>query len=92
MTLEDWGGSEGVGEQTSGVVSSSGEVPVQQSATQRALTDVDVKAQLEILTRKLEAERIREGLLGKGGTDFGYGRKAENESLTQVGRKLAKNG
>ncbi|WP_319466156.1 rod-binding protein [uncultured Pseudodesulfovibrio sp.] len=92
LTLEDWGGSEGVGEQTSGVVSSSGEVPVQQSATQRVLTDVDVQAQLEILTRKLEAERIREGLLGKGGTDFGYGRKAETDGLTQLGRKLAKNG
>ena len=59
-------------------------------AAKPAMTDMDVKAKLDVLTRRLESQRIREGLLGNGtnGKADGYG----NQDRGVVGRKLAEIG
>lgn len=92
MTLEEWGGAEGVGELASDVVANAGEKTVEQAVANRPMTDMDVKAQLETLARRLEVERIKSGLLGTGGSRLGYGQGADEEAQSQVGRKIAKNG
>lgn len=91
MTLEDWGGS--------AVVDSRG-AAVGTSAEERGsrdehgvLSDVEVQARLESLTRKLEARRIRDGLAGtarSGGRRSGYAAEADGKNA--VGRKLAEIG
>ncbi|EGB13273.1 Flagellar protein FlgJ-like protein [Pseudodesulfovibrio mercurii] len=92
MTLEDWGGSE--------VVDSRGAAQVEAVAVEREertdpglLSDVEVKARLEELTRRLEARRIRDGLAGttaSGARRTGYATGADDDGM--VGRKLAEIG
>jgi len=91
MTLEDWGGSESI--------NSSGEVNVSTASTQaaapstsssRPLTDVEVQARLDELTRRLDAQRIRDGLMrnGSGEGSKGY----SDKTADNIGRKLAEIG
>ena len=56
------------------------------------MNDVEVKARLETLARRLEAERIKSGLLGKGASVREYGREGRTESSGELGREIAKNG
>jgi len=83
MTLEDWGGSEVA---RAGEAAGAG-AAADAVAGHEPLTDVEVKARLETLTRKLEAQRIREGLAGGRGS--GYAAEGTEEAGGQVGRKLA---
>jgi flagellar protein FlgJ len=93
MTLEDWGGD-------SVVADSRGAAPLEATAAEEraddptgVLTDVEVKARLDALTRRLEARRIREGLAGtaRGGRRNGYTAEGGAED-DKVGRKLAEIG
>jgi len=94
MTLEDWGGDAVVSE-------SKGAAPLGASAAEQqtmgptaVLSDVEVKARLEALTRKLEARRIRDGLAGatQGGRRTGYTAEGAGDEDGKVGRKLAEIG
>ncbi|MUM76050.1 flagellar biosynthesis protein FlgJ [Pseudodesulfovibrio sp. F-1] len=85
-TLEDWGGS---GEGNGGTFVRD----VQGSAFHAPMTDVDVKARLEALTRRLDAERIREGLVGESRERARtYGRESGVDEAAKVGRSFARNG
>ncbi|WP_419787604.1 rod-binding protein [Pseudodesulfovibrio sp.] len=86
LTLEDWGGHSGT--DLSEAVPSS---PESGSSASQAMSDVEVKAQLETLVRHLEAERIKSGLLGSNEAAGAYGQKGK-DSFESVGRKIAKNG
>ncbi|CCH47993.1 rod-binding protein [Pseudodesulfovibrio piezophilus] len=90
-TLEDWGGN-AVG----GALSLNGgdvlEDPSEEIATisSQPMSDVEVKARLDELTRRLETERIKTGLLGTNpGT---VGKSYEALEGGEVGRKIAKIG
>jgi flagellar protein FlgJ len=94
MTLEDWGGD-------TVVEDSRGTAPMEASAAERrenggpgVLSDVEVKARLEALTRRLEARRIRDGLAGtaQGGRRGGYAAETAGDEDGKVGRKLAQIG
>jgi flagellar protein FlgJ len=87
-TLEDWGGASS----TEDVVSELGQEIREQSRP--PMNDTEVKARLETLTRRLEAERITSGLLGSAtaGKTRGYGRETEADAADQVGRSFARNG
>ncbi|QJB57363.1 rod-binding protein [Pseudodesulfovibrio sp. zrk46] len=92
MTLEDWGADEAVDTQVSGVVSSGDNAAGVATANSSTLpmSDVDVKARIEELARRLEADRIKAGLLG---TAPAAAKNAYDlEPNMQVGQKLAKNG
>lgn len=91
MTLEDWGGAqqENAGTAREGSLDSASQIPAATSAP-RPVTEMDVKAQLDNLTRRLEAERIKGELLGNGRT--GYGQSGATSSQVHVGSKLAENG
>jgi len=90
MTLEDWGGAamnpqqaEGVSEET--IISAATmkpEVPTM-------MNDIEVKAQLDALARKLEAQRIKSQLLG---TVPVQGQSEIKDADQQLGRKLAQIG
>jgi flagellar protein FlgJ len=86
-TLEDWGGS-----------GAPGVTAADQGGEERGahppMSDVDVKARLDALTRRLDAERIREGLLGAGTRDKArtYGSESGAEGADALGRSLARNG
>ena len=89
MTLEDWGGDE-VADDSKGVA------PLEASAAEKrgagptgVLSDVEVKARLDALTRKLEARRIREGLAATA--QGGYPKAGAGDD-DKVGRKLAEIG
>ena len=57
------------------------------------MTDVDVKARLETLTRRLDAERIRRGFWRKRpGQVRDYGRESEAEGSDRVAGDLQGNG
>jgi flagellar protein FlgJ len=88
MTLEDWGGTRSAGAPAAEAADESG------YPSQPAMTDVDVKARLETLTRRLEAERIKTGLMGTGVAEKtrSYGRDTESGSSAKVGRSFARNG
>lgn len=94
MTLEDWGGNEVADD-------SKGTAPMEAAAAEESkngasgvLSDVEVKARLEALTRKLEARRIRDGLAGAtpGGRRGGYAAEGAGDDDGKVGRKLAEIG
>jgi flagellar protein FlgJ len=94
MTLEDWGGDEVVND-------SKGAAPLDASAAEQqamgptgVLSDVEVKARLEALTRRLEARRIHDGLAGtaQGGRRNGYTAEGAGDGEGKVGRKLAEIG
>lgn len=91
MTLEDWGGTVS---QSQFVQPAAGEgaSPVAAAVDEshaRPLTDVEVKAELEMLTRKLEAERIKSQLLGNGQQ---YDSKGDSRKEDSIGRNIARNG
>jgi flagellar protein FlgJ len=93
MTLEDWGGAATAND-------SRGAAPLEATAAEKrealstgVLSDVEVKARLDALTRRLEASRIREGLSGtaQNGRRNGYtAERTDNDG--EVGRKLAEIG
>jgi len=92
MTLEDWGGNAASGANVSQSVSSQ-EVIANMAAEknpQRPMTDVDVKARIEQLARRLEADRIKAGLLGTAPTATAQNYDSDKDE--QVGRILAENG
>lgn len=95
MTLEDWGGDSAKA-QSSEVVTSGTIISqmVAEKSAQAPMNDVDVKAQLEALTRRLEAERIKAGLLGNSQTTKvrSYGKEGDAQSNELLGRKLAEIG
>lgn len=89
MTLEDWGGSASA----KNVVEVSAEAeaePQRHGGGAGVLTDVEVKARLDELTRKLEAERLKAELLATQPNKQGekYGKNGSND----VGRDFAKIG
>jgi flagellar protein FlgJ len=92
-TLEDWGGAQSALD-ASAVEKQGAEAQGGQAQGYAPMTDVDVKARLETLTRRLDAERIREGLLGASvqGKAREYGRESEDGSQDRVGRRFARNG
>ncbi|WP_285907048.1 rod-binding protein [Pseudodesulfovibrio pelocollis] len=86
-TLEDWGGSGTGGEAVSTGQGGGGAMP------HAPMSDVDVKARLEALTRRLDAERIREGLVaGSRERARTYGRETGEDETVKVGRSIARNG
>lgn len=92
-TLEDWGGAESALDAPA-VREQGGQAQESQARSYAPMTDVDVKARLETLTRRLDAERIREGLLGPTaqGKARDYGRESETASSDRIGRGFARNG
>jgi len=96
MTLEDWGGAAAPGPQSSAGVSSETIVSgiIGETPQQPRMNDVDVKAKLDELTRRLETERIKAGLLGTPTPRAGraYGQGMEETEAGQLGRKLAEIG
>ena len=96
ITLEGWGGevAPDASEAPHGTRSlssediASGLLDDNKSST--AMTDMDVKAKLDVLTRRLESQIIRDGLLGNGakGKADGYG----HDTSGAIGRKLAEIG
>jgi flagellar protein FlgJ len=94
MTLEDWGGNS-VADDSKGTAPM--EAPAEEgrkSGVPGVLSDVEVKARLETLTRRLEARRIRDGLAGATptGRHGGYAAEGAGEDDGKVGRKLAEIG
>jgi flagellar protein FlgJ len=87
MTLEQWGGHTA----DTGKAAAAAE-PAEASAAPLPMNDVEVKARLETLARRLEAERIKSSLLGNGPSVREYGREGRAESLDGLGREIAKNG
>ena len=87
MTLEDWGGAhdaasnpEPAAATADASVSShegvamdgrAGLIAGEVQSQPRVMNDVEVKAQLEVLARKLEVERIKQGLLGEATGESG---------------------
>jgi len=100
MTLEDWGGaskSEGAetGKDSSGMTSEDIVSGLLGDTTgSPRMTDVDVKAKLDDLARRLESQRIREGLVGSAaqGKAGGYENEAASDPDDKLGRKLAEIG
>lgn len=92
ITLEGWGGKAFEDAQSKSAVSSEDIVSslVGEKTAKPVMTDIDVKAKLDALTRRLESQRIREELLGSGtqGKATGYG----HDSSGAIGRKLAEIG
>ncbi|QGY41612.1 flagellar biosynthesis protein FlgJ [Pseudodesulfovibrio cashew] len=87
MTLEDWGGA---AEEKGEAPTVAAAEPERTKAATPRLSDVDVKARLDELARKLEAERIKDGLLGR--TASVQESFKDRDTAGQVGRKLAKIG
>jgi len=100
MTLEDWGGSAvpGVDEKNQVSPGMTSEDIVSgllgKTSAKQPMTDVDVKARLEDLARRLESERIHAGLIGNGGMEKvgRYEHGASGDGDGRVGRKLAEIG
>lgn len=92
MTLEDWGGNAAATARTTdaGTSAEIASALADEKAVSKPLSDVDVKARLGELTRRLEAERIKSGLLGSQPSTNGKNYSLDNEE--QVGRKLAEIG
>ncbi len=96
ITLEGWGGEADAGgaeDSQDNSARSSKDIAAGLLGDKRSgqvLTDVDVKARLAALTRRLESQIIRDELLGTGvnGKAEGYGHDASGA----VGRKLAEIG
>jgi len=104
MTLEDWGGSEDVSSAGGNRIDpqmTSDEIAagLLGKSSSPVLSDMEVQAKLDDLARRLEADRIRDGLLGNGSrvrksgnTGDGYEMQSRDEQDGQVGRKLAEIG
>lgn len=100
ITLEGWGGKVAPDGFETSVEKSQGNSGLSSEeiasgllsdkSAQQVMTDMDVKAKLEALTRRLESQRIREGLLGAGANGKGDGYGHANQGI--VGRKLAEIG
>lgn len=90
MTLEDWGGS--AANQPKAEIIRDEQV-VSESETKRGasvvIEDAEVKAQLDALARRLEAQRMKSQLLGAAA---GQEKITDNEAAREIGRKLAKIG
>lgn len=86
MTLEQWGGQAAAGDKTD--VDGSVEV----SVAAKPLNDVEVKARLETLARRLEAERIKSALIDTGKSAGKYGSDGQVNPDAALGREIAKNG
>ncbi len=82
MTLEQWGG------QTS---EAGGDTLVAEAVVGQPLNDVEVKARLETLVRRLEVERLKSALLDTGSAVKEYGRNGDAAPVGQLGREIAKN-
>ncbi|WP_319542877.1 rod-binding protein [uncultured Pseudodesulfovibrio sp.] len=103
MTLEDWGGSASVSvdggnridPQTNSDAIAAGLLGKSSSPV---LNDMEVQAKLDDLARRLEADRIRDGLLGNGsrvgkpGSGEAYEMQSRDEKNGGIGRKIAKIG
>ena len=86
-TLEQWGGRTAeLGNEAA--ADRSAEV----AAAPSPMNDVEVKARLETLARRLEAERIKSGLMGNGPSAREYGREGRAAPSGELGREIAKNG
>lgn len=96
MTLEDWGGTPASGVTGSEAITSQTIVSglIGEKSAPAPMNDVDVKARLETLTRRLEAERIKAGLLGNPISSKGriYGQDAGETNSDQLGRNIAEIG
>ncbi|MGE4423196.1 MAG: rod-binding protein [Pseudodesulfovibrio sp.] len=95
MTLEDWGGDAVVNDSKGAAPLAASAEETQAMGPTGVLSDVEVKARLEALTRKLEARRIRDGLAGAtagGKRGGGYAAQGAGEDDGKVGRKLAEIG
>ncbi|WP_272700643.1 rod-binding protein [Desulfovibrio sp. Fe33] len=93
MTLEDWGGSAEV-VNSKGTVSAAATGKAEESAPAgRVLSDVEVKARLEELARRLEARRTDADVVGGrvSGRRIGYETEAA-DGEAGIGRKLAEIG
>ena len=95
ITLEGWGGEVAIDAEDSQMKSALSSEDIVSGLlgnknAKPAMTDMDVKAKLDALTRRLESQRIREELLGNAGQRkaSGYGHEASGA----VGRKLAEIG
>jgi len=86
MTLEQWGGHSAAG------VAGESQASAPAASAAQPLSDVEVKARLEVLTRQLESERIKSELLGSGNAVRGYGREGKAAASSNIGREIAKNG
>lgn len=91
MTLEDWGGQ--TSPETAQVAATTAP-PVEDKPLRPHMSDADVKARLEELSRQLEAERIKEGLLGNTASvkTRQYGQDTAAEAEEKLGREIAKIG
>lgn len=88
MTLEDWGGTQPTESMGSSAPPVSEEAD-KAASTSGVMSDMEVQAKLEALSRRLEAERIQNGLAGaarSGGNEYG------STTSETVGRNLAKIG
>jgi flagellar protein FlgJ len=98
MTLEEWGGAAAIGSdeknQASPGMTSEDIVSglLGNGRVRQPMTDIDVKAKLEDLTRRLESERIHAGLIGNGGMEKIGKYENETDGDGEVGRKLAEIG
>lgn len=99
MTLEDWGGNSGA--QREQVIPSANlaaaaftENASQEKPLRPHMSDVDVQARLQELSRQLEAERIKSGLLGSAQSKSGrgYGQTPSAEAEGKIGREIAEIG
>ncbi len=90
MTLEDWGGSKSEGDEVDSGEIMSIDMAVDNETSDRPMTDMDVKAQIETLARRLEADRIKAELLDTASSARKQG--DDRGSREQIGRIFAKNG
>jgi len=93
MTLEEWGGDAVINE-SKGVASLEPTAAEKREAGPAGvLSDVEVKARIDALTRRLEARRIREGLAGmaQGVGRGGYTAEGGGDE-GKAGRKIARIG
>lgn len=92
-TLEDWGGTQSETEQFEASAALAEEPSSEERPLQPHMSDVEVQARLQELSQKLEAERIRNGLLGaSASTGGGYERESEMSTKEQLGREIAEIG
>ena len=87
MTLEQWGGrtAELGGD-------AAADEPAEVAVAATPMNDVEVKARLETLARRLEAERIKSGLLGNNQSVKEYGREGRTAPSGEFGREIAQKG
>jgi flagellar protein FlgJ len=93
MTLEDWGGSAVIENSKGTALDAAVEKTEESAPAGRVLSDVEVKARLEELARRLEARRTGADVAGAtvGARRGGYGTEAADNDAA-IGRKLAEIG